>query len=98
MMSMKNLTFNEFCFQCCDGLYNPKLPEEIQCTGYIMLKKMVIENIEPASLAEITRWETNPTHTELFAVPDIKYLRFLHTLLRPYVINNWEIIKTLKIN
>ncbi len=96
-MIMKKLTFNEFCHECCDGLYDPILPEDAQCTGYIELKKMVVENITPASLKEIERWETNPTHDELISAPDVKYLRFLHPLLRPYIIENWDTIKTLAI-
>ena len=98
MTNMKKLTFNEFCHKCCDGMYEPRLPQEAQCTGYIQLKKMVIEQIEPASLSEISRWETNPTVEELFSEPNIKYLRFLHPLLRPYVIENWQTIKTLDIS
>jgi len=50
-MNMKNLTFNEFCHKYCDGMYEPKLPQEAQCTGYIQLKKMVVEHIDPASLS-----------------------------------------------
>lgn len=94
---MENLTFNQFCYINCDGLYNPNLPDDAQCTGYYQLKKMVVENITPASLDEIKRWEEHPTFEELCSVPDIKYLRFLHTLLRPFIVNNWNIIKTLKI-
>ena len=89
--------FDNFCFKCCDGLYNPKLPLESQCTGYYMLKKMVDENIEPFSLSEIERWEKNPTMEELLDIPDIRYLRFLHTLLRPHIIKNWQHIKNLKL-
>jgi hypothetical protein len=89
-------TFNEFCYKCCDGLYEPRLSDDVQSTGYKQLKKMVVENITPASLEEIERWEKNPTNDELISPPDIKYLRFLHVLLRPYIIENWEIIKTLK--
>ena len=95
---MKKLTFNEFCHKCCDGMYEPRLPQDAQCTGYIELKRMVVENIKPASLEEIERWETTPTSEELFTTPDIKYLRFLHPLLRPYIIENWETIKTLDVS
>ncbi len=94
-MIMKKTTFNEFCQKHCDGLYEPRLPEDAQCTGYIKLKKMVVENIAPASLEEIKRWETNPTKMELSSVPDIKYLRFLHPLMRTYIVNNWDVIKTM---
>ncbi len=95
---MKKLTFNEFCHKCCDGMFEPRLPQDAQCTGYIELKRMVVEDIKPASLDEIERWETNPTSEELFTIPDIKYLRFLHPLLRPYIIENWEVIKTLDVS
>jgi hypothetical protein len=94
---MKNLTFNEFCHKYCDGLYNPKFDENEQSTGYIMLKKMVVENITPASIIEIKRWEINPTNEELMSVPDIKYMRFLHTNLRPFIIENWEVIRGMEI-
>ena len=95
---MKKLTFNEFCYKYCDGMYESRLPQDAQCTGYIDLKRMVVKNIKPASLEEIERWETTPTSEELFTTPDIKYLRFLHPLLRPYIIENWETIKTLDVS
>jgi hypothetical protein len=96
-MIMKKITFNEFCNKCCDNLYDPNFSENLQCTGYLQLKKMVVENITPASLDEIKRWEENPTNEELFSIPDIKYLRFLHPLLRTMIVENWNIIKKLKI-
>jgi len=92
-----NLTFNEFCHILCDGLYDPNFPLDQQCNGYTMLKKMVAENITPASLAEIQRWEQSPTVEELLSIPDIKFLRFLHPTLRPYIITNWETIKSLSL-
>lgn len=95
---MKNQTFNDFCYKICDGLYTPGLPDDMQCTGYLQLKKMVIDNITPASLSEMERWENNPSTDELIAIPNIKYLRFLHKLLRPFIIENWSVIKNLKIN
>lgn len=95
---MKKLTFNEFCHKCCDGLYEPRLSEDKQCTGYIQLKKMVVNKIKPASLKEIERWEQNHTMEELLSEPNIKYLRFLHKLLRPYIVNNWNVIKKLKVD
>lgn len=97
MMKTNNLTFNEFCHLCCDGLYNPKFSDDEQCSGYKNLKKMVVEKITPASLEEIERWENNPTDEELISIPDIKYLRFLHKLLRPYVIDNWNVIKEMNV-
>lgn len=94
---MKKLTFNEFCHINCYGLYEPRLSEDKQCTGYIQLKKMVVENITPASLKEIEQWENKPNIVELLSTPDIKYLRFLHPLLRPYIIENWDAIKKLRV-
>jgi hypothetical protein len=79
-------------------MYEPRLSQDAQCTGYIQLKKMIIENITPASFEEISRWENNPTTEELFSEPNIKYLRFLHPLLRPFIIENWKIIKTLDVS
>lgn len=96
-MIMRKITFNKFCIEYCDGLYSPKLPEISQCTGYLKLKQMVTEDITPASLEEIDRWEKNPTPSELIAKPDIKYLRFLHPVLRPLIVMNWDVIKKMKI-
>jgi len=90
-------TFNEFCHENCDGLYEPRLQLDSQCSGYINLKKMVKGNISPASLNEIKRWESFPANEELKGTPDIKYLRFLHKLLRPYIIEKWSIIKNMKL-
>lgn len=97
MTTVKKLTFDEFCFKIFGGLYEPGKPQKAQCTGYTLLKKMVVEQIEPASLEEINRWENAPTIEELYSVPDIKYLRFLHPLLRLYVIEHWQTIKALEI-
>ena len=93
---MKQITFNEFCTDICDGLYDPNFSEEEQCTGYKQLKKMVVEKINPASLREIERWETEPTKEELTSTPDIKYLQFLHPITRRFVVENWLDIVTLK--
>lgn len=98
MTNMKNLTFNEFCNQYCDGLYDPRFEDIDQCSGYLYLKKILIDNITPASLEEVKRWETEPTQEELYGVPDLKYLRFLHPILRPVIIDNWDFIKNLKID
>ena len=92
---MSKITFDEFCNRICDELYDPNLPLEVQCSGYKDLRKMVIENIRPASLEEMKRWETKPTQEEIWAVPDIKYLRFLHFKLRKYVVENWGSITKL---
>ena len=97
-MIMKKQTFNEFCYKTCDGLYDPLFPDEKdQSSGYVNLKKMVLEQIKPASLDEIKRWEISPTYEEVIEEPKLKYLRFLHPLLRPIIINNWDIIKDMEI-
>jgi hypothetical protein len=87
-------TFNAFCEKALDGLYSPELTE--QCSGYILLKKMLDEGIQPATPDETERWRTNPTQEELWGVPDLKYLQFLHPLLRPIVIENWDFICSLE--
>ena len=95
---MKQITFNEFCHTICDGLYDPNFSDDEQCTGYTQLKKMLVENIHPASLRAIERWENEPTKEELSSIPDIKYLRFLHPITRKFVVENWLDIITLKID
>ena len=95
---MKKLTFNEFCYKNCGGLYEPRLNYDAQCTGYKQLLKMVVEKITPASLKEIEQWENKPNIVELLSNPDIKYLRFLQPLLRPYIIENWTVISELKVD
>ena len=92
-----NVSLQEFCQKNCDRLYNPNLSENEQSTGYLQLKEMVVNKITPASLEEIERWENHPTIEELLNPPNIKYLRFLHPLLRPYIVKNWETIKNLSI-
>lgn len=96
-MMNKEMTFNKFCEEVCDGLYDPRFPDKDQCSGYLRLKEMVINQIEPSSVEETKRWETNPTPEELLEVPKLKYLRFLHVNLRPLIIENWDFIKNLKV-
>lgn len=91
-------SFNEFCYLSCSKLYDPNVPEEAQCYGYLKLKEMIVNNITPASLEEIKRWETSPTVEEMKSSPHIKYMVFLHPILRNYIIRNWDRIKTLKID
>ena len=97
-MQKTNMTFNDFCVDILDGMYTPELDYDSQSTGYKQLRKMVVENITPASKDEVKRWETSPTAEELFGTPNIKYLRFLHPLVRPLVIEHWEVIKNLKVD
>lgn len=94
MGNKPNITFNEFCHKICDRLYEPKLPKDKQCTGYYQLLKMVDEDIKPASIKEIKDWENDSS--KIYETPDIKYLRFLHPLLRPFVIENWNQIRLMK--
>ncbi len=94
----KNInSLEEFCHTYCDHMYTPNLPLENQCTGYIELRNMVLNNINPASLEEINKFERYPNIQELLSKPDTKYLRFLHPILRPFIIEHWDIIKTLKL-
>ena len=97
MTNTKKLLFNDFCELFCDRMYDQRLPEESQATGYKLLKHMVVNKIQPASLEEIERWENNPTKQELLSEPDIKYLRFLHVNLRPLIIRQWDTIKNLEV-
>lgn len=90
-------SFNDFCYKVLDGLYDPKFEYDAQCTGYKLLREMVEKNITPASNDECERWRLNPTKEELLAKPDIKYLTFLHELLRPVIIKHWDEIKTLEL-
>lgn len=92
------LTFNDFCYKILDRMYEPRLSYEQQCTGYKLLRKMVEENITPATKEEYKRWRTNPTIEELLSTPDIKYLTFLHELVRPIIIEHWDKIKKLKLD
>ncbi len=93
----KRLTFNEFCERILDRMYDPRISEEAQCTGYHLLKKMVIENITPATKEEFDRWRNNPTLEEIMSTPHIKYLNFLHVRIRPFVIEQWDKIKELEL-
>lgn len=90
---MSQMTFNEFCHQICDGLYNPNFPYEEQSTGYKQLRRMVAEDITPATEEETLRWETAPTHEELWGTPHLKYMRFLHPIIRGVVRRHWLTIK-----
>lgn len=92
-----NLNFNHFCYKVLDRMYEPRLPYENQCTGYKLLRKMVEDDITPATEEEYLRWRNNPTQEELLSVPDIKYLTFLHERVRPFVREYWDKIKMLEL-
>lgn len=87
------MTFEQFCYKILDGLFNPECSE--QSTGYMELKIMIRDGIEPASKEECERWETSPTKEELLSPPHRKYLRFLHPKVRPLVREHWDKIKKL---
>ena len=96
-MKIKKKTFNEFCANICDGLYDPKVTLQSQSSGYRTLRYMIKNNISPATIEEMERWEKYPNMEELVATPDLKYLRAIHPTLRPIITSNWDIIKTLEI-
>jgi len=89
---MSKITFEEFCYRICDGLYDPKFPIEEQCTGYKKLIRMISECIEPASLEETERYQKTPTEEELWSTPPLKYMLFLHEKLRPFIREHWDSI------
>lgn len=91
------MTFNKFCEKFCDGLYDPKLPMEYQCTGYKGLRSMIENGIAPAYPEEMIRYLNSPTMIELVSVPDVKYMRCLHPLLRDFVFENWNFISKLEL-
>ena len=88
-----SLTFNDFCYKSLDRMYEPRLSYEQQCTGYKILRTMVEEDITPSTKEEYERWKNNPTIEELCSKPDIKYLTFLHELIRPIIREHWDKIK-----
>lgn len=90
------MTLKKFCKDYLDNMYTDGVPFENQANGYKVLVRMVAENIEPASQEEIERWETSPTKDELLSVPDLKYLRAFHPLVRPVLIKHWDKIKTME--
>lgn len=92
-----NLTVNEFCESILDGMYNPNLPDSEQCSGYKLLKELIVSGFEPFDEEETLRWKERPTTTELLSSPDPRYLQFLHPLTRNLVRKKWETIKKLKI-
>lgn len=92
------ISFDEFCYKYLDRLYTPNIPFENQSTGYKQLRLMVQESITPATKEETERWEKYPTVLELGQIPETKYMRSLHPLLRDCVRDNWEIIKKLEVS
>jgi hypothetical protein len=97
MKEQKKISFNDFCAKKLDRLYTPNIPIENQSSGYKQLRFMVENSIKPATKEESERWEKYPTGLELGQIPDVKYMRSLHPLLREFVRDNWEYIKNLEI-
>ena len=95
--STQKINFNDFCVKYLDRLYTPNIPLENQSSGYKQLRLMVQKEIAPATKEETDRWEKHPTILELGQIPETKYMRNLHPLLRDYVRDNWELISKLKI-
>lgn len=50
---MRRLTFEEFCHRYCDRMYEPRLPYDGQCNGYIQLKQMLERHITPTTLDDL---------------------------------------------
>ena len=95
---MKNkLTFNEFCEEYLDKLYDSRFEFEEQCSGYKQLRRMVEQGITPATKEATKRWEKYPSELELGQIPDDKYMRSLHPMLKETVRDNWYYIKKLEI-
>ena len=92
-----NMTFNHFAEKYCDGLYDPNFEYKEQCSGYKQLRLMVEQQITPATKEECERWEKYPTQEELVSIPETKYMRNLHPLLKIFVQENWDKIKNLKL-
>lgn len=89
--------FNDFCTIYLDRMYDDRFSFEEQGSGYKQLHFMVKNNITPATKEETESWENNPTPQELTSIPDVKYMRSLHPLVREVVRDNWKFIKTLKL-
>lgn len=91
------MNLRQFANKNLDGLYDPKFPEESQGSGWKQLKRMVENQIKPASLTEILRWENYPTKEELLSVAHDKYMRSIHILLRNPIRKYWDVISKMEI-
>lgn len=89
--------FDRFCQEKLDGLFDPMFEFKEQCSGYKQLRLMVEQNITPATKEDTERWEKHPSELELGQIPETKYMRALHPILRETVRNNWYYIKDLEI-
>jgi hypothetical protein len=88
--------FQTFCYRYLDGLYDIRLPEECQSSGYKKMVRMLTEGVVPATKEEYLRYKNNPTIDELLSAPDDKYLTFLHENIRPIIRENWRYISKLR--
>lgn len=79
--------FERFCSKYLDGLYDSRFPYDSQASGYQLLRAMVIFDITPATEDECIEWEEN------MGPLDLKYLRFLHVKLRPFIREHWHRIR-----
>jgi len=89
------MTFNDFCYNQLDGLYNPRFNYEDQCSGYKMLSQMLLDDITPATIDEMEDFENITTIGMEYHKQYVKCLRFLHPNLRRPVVNHWDDIKKL---
>lgn len=90
---MSTPRFNYICNLAYDGFYDPEFPPESQCTGYKELVRMIRLGIDPTPKEEVERYEKNPTPEELFSVPPLGHLRFLHFKMRDHIRENWDTIR-----
>ena len=72
------MTFNDFCYNQLDGLYNPRFNYEDQCSGYKMLSQMLLDDITPATIDEMEDFENITTIGMEYHKQYVKCLRFLH--------------------
>ena len=89
------MTFNDFCYNQLDGLYNPRFNYEDQCSGYKMFRQMLLDDITPATKDEMEDFENNVSIGMEYHKQYVKCLGFLHPVLRPFIVDNWDNIKLL---
>jgi hypothetical protein len=75
----KDRDFEMFCENYLDVLYTPGLPYKNQADGYKRLREMVCCEITP--------------HPEECWGESLKFLQFLHPILRPFIRKYWHFIK-----
>ena len=75
------ITFEGFCEKIL-RIYTRGIPEENQCSGYHILKNLVKNNEEP--------------YYHKLEIDQPTNLQWIHYVLRPYIIEYWDYIKSLK--